>query len=623
MKEKSILLITPPLCQLNTAYPATAYLKGFLKSNGFLNIFQIDLGIELINQLFSSESLQKIFNFIDGLEKKQFGKNAKFIFENREQYLSTIDSTIAFLQNKQPNLAYRICNRSFLPEAVHFNDLPDLEWSFGALGIADKAKFFATLYIEDLGDFITELIDSDFGFIKYAEKIAMSARSFDAIEQKLHSANTFIDNLYLEIFETFIKTKKPEIVAFTIPFPGNLYSALKCGQWIKKNASHIKIIFGGGFVNTELRQLSDDRIFQYCDYICLDDGQLPILKVIQNICSVDTKLKRTFVLDETQQVVLKNDSKENDLAFKDLPAPDFTDLPFDKYLSVIDMANPMHRLWTDGRWNKMMLAHGCYWHGCAFCDTSLDYICRFEQAPANILVNHIEKIIEQTGETGFHFVDEAAPPNVLRQLANELINRKINITWWTNIRFEKTFTAELCELLSKSGCIAVTGGLETASDKLLKSMNKGVTIKQAAQTCKNFVESGIMIHTYLMYGFAGQSEQETIDSLEIVRQFFDNGLIQSAYWHKFTLTVHSPVAQNPAQFGIDILTKSTGTFANNDLLHDDPAAGKNDRMTEGLKKAIYNFMHGIGTEFRLQEWFNFKIPKTTVTPNLIEKYLAL
>ncbi|MFQ8806691.1 MAG: hypothetical protein ACLR8Y_18375 [Alistipes indistinctus] len=72
------------------------------------------------------------------------------------------------------------------------------------------------------------------------------------------------------------------------------------------------------------------------------------------------------------------------------------------------MTNPMHRLWSDGRWNKMMLAHGCYWAKCAFCDTALDYICRYESVPAAQLVDWMEQVMGQTGSRGFSCVDEAA-----------------------------------------------------------------------------------------------------------------------------------------------------------------------------------------------------------------------
>jgi hypothetical protein len=281
----------------------------------------------------------------------------------------------------------------------------------------------------------------------------------------------------------------------------------------------------------------------------------------------------------------------------------------------------MHRLWSDGRWNKLTIAHGCYWHKCSFCDTTLDYINRFDTASAGVLVDRIERIIAQTGQTGFHFVDEAAPPAALKELALELLRRKITISWWANIRFENAFSKDLCELLAASGCIAVTGGLETASDRLLKLMNKGVTVGQAARVCSNFSSAGIMVHAYLMYGFPTQTAQETIDSLEIVRQFFDQGLIQSAYWHRFTATIHSDVGRNPEKYKCRIIDPPAGGFAKNDLQHEDPTGCDHQAFTKGLNKALYNFMHGIGTDHPVSDWFEFKVPPVSVESDYIERVI--
>ena len=278
----------------------------------------------------------------------------------------------------------------------------------------------------------------------------------------------------------------------------------------------------------------------------------------------------------------------------------------------------MHRLWSDGRWNKMTLAHGCYWGKCSFCDISLDYIKNYEPVTPEILCDRIEEIVSQTGETGFHFVDEAAPPALMRDLALEIIRRGITITWWTNIRFEQSFTADLCKLLKASGCIAVSGGLEVASDRLLKMMQKGVTIEKVAQVAHNFTQSNIMVHAYLMYGFPTQTDQETIDSLEVVRQLFLNGVVQSGFWHQFAMTAHSPIGLKPEAFGVERVGPKQGKFAENDYKHTDPSGANHIEYSEGLRKSLFNYMYGVCFDFDLYEWFEFDTPDTTIPENLVE-----
>ncbi|MBL6448755.1 radical SAM protein [Fulvivirga sp. 29W222] len=615
--KTSILLITPPFTQINTPYPATAYIKGFLNTQGITS-HQSDLGMEVVLEMFSKEGLKSIFSSIR--PSGDYSDNALRMISLQTEYISTIVPVIRFLQHKNPTLAYNICEGGFLPEAGRFDQLNDMEWAFGALGIQDKARHLATLYLEDLADLIKETVDPHFGFSRYAERLGRSATSFDTLEETLTEEPSFVDKVSTDLLQKKIESLQPSMVCLSIPFPGNLYGGLRCGKFIKENYPDIKVVMGGGFPNTELRSLTDSRVFNYVDYITLDDGERPLLNLLEYIDGKRDaeELKRTFLL-QNSTVNYINGGKEGDIPFNKTGTPDYTDLPLDLYLSVIEMVNPMHRLWSDGRWNKLTMAHGCYWKKCSFCDISLDYINNYVPINAALLCDRMEEMIEATGETGFHFVDEAAPPALMKEMALEILKRNLKLTWWANIRFEKSFTADLCKLLKASGCIAVSGGLEVASDRLLMLMKKGVTVSQVAQVTENFTASGIMVHAYLMYGFPTQTAQETIDSLEMVRQLFFNGVIQSGFWHLFAMTAHSPVGLEPNTFGVVKVGPETGAFANNDLIHNDPSGCDHEQFGHGLSKALYNYMHGVGFEMPLQDWFDFKVPRTTIPYNFIER----
>lgn len=616
---KDILLITPPFTQLNTPYPATPYLKGFLNTIG-LEAYQMDLGMEVILALFSKDGLQKLFAEAAN-DQTDWSENALRIFALQEDYQHTITDTMAFLQGKNPSFARQICSGQYLPQASRFDQPDELDWAFGSMGFQDKAKHLATLYLEDLSDFIVECVDENFGFSRYAERLGRSANSFDELYTHLQQPPTFIDQLTIQLLKERLEPHTPQLICFSVPFPGNLYSAFRCAQWIKSHYPHTKIAMGGGFPNTELRSLSDPRVFSFFDYITLDDGELPIELIAEQTLHPDRSvlLKRTFLL-ENGKVVYQNSSPRPDYKQTAVGTPDYSDLPLSEYISVIEMANPMHSLWSDGRWNKLTMAHGCYWGKCTFCDISLDYIRLYEPIAARTLVDRMEAMIAQTGEKGFHFVDEAAPPALMREVALELIRRKLSVTWWTNIRFEKSFTRDLCVLLKASGCIAVSGGLEVASDRLLQLIDKGVTVEQVARVTSHFTDAGMMVHAYLMYGYPTQTVQETIDSLEMVRQLFELGVMQSGFWHQFALTAHSPVGLNPDAYGIQPVHNDI-SFANNDIQFSDRTGIDHGQFSFGLKKSLYNYMHGIGFELPLQEWFDFKIPRTSVKRDFIENCL--
>lgn len=612
----SVFLITPPFTQLNTPYPATAYLKGFLNTKNITS-YQADLGIEVTLELFSKKGLQQLFAGIT-TEGKELSENIKRIIALQSDYIDTIDTVINFLQGKNPTLAHHICKRNFLPEAFRFAQLDDLNWAFGSMGTQDKAKHLATMYLEDLSDLIMECVDNHFGFSRYAERLGRSANSFDTLYLALQQEYTYIDKVLINILEQRMATVQPSLVAISVPFPGNLYASLRCGQWIKKHYPTTKVAMGGGFPNTELRSLSDARVFEFFDFITLDDGEAPVENLIQYIDDKIpvTSLKRTFLLIDGKVTYINNKAC-TDYKQGQVGTPDYSDFLLDSYISAIEVINPMHSLWSDGRWNKLTMAHGCYWGKCTFCDISLDYIKLYEPITASLLCDRIEEIVAQTGQTGFHFVDEAAPPALMRALALEIIKRKMNISWWTNVRFEKSFTRDLCLLLKESGCIAVSGGLEVASDRLLELIQKGITVAQVARVNKNFTEAGIMVHAYLMYGFPTQTAQETIDSLEMVRQMFQAGILQSGFWHQFAMTAHSPVGLEPEKYKVKKVTDVIGTFANNDIVHIDPTGADHETFSMGLKKSLLNYMHGACFDFPLQKWFEDKVPKTTIHPDYI------
>lgn len=616
---KDLLLITPPFTQLNTPYPATAYIKGFLNTKN-ISSYQIDLGIEVFLELFSKNGIEKVFATHTS---EITSENSKRIFALREEYIKTIDQVILFLQNHNQTLARQICSMNFLPEASRFNQLDDMEFAFGNMGLQDKAKHLATLYLEDISDYIVENIDADFGFSRYAERIGQSANSFDELYSKLNTPQTFTDEFTLKLLKEELEAVQPKLVCFSVPFPGNLYSAFRCAQFIKANYPGLKIVMGGGFPNTELRELKDARVFEFFDYITLDDGELPIELVYENVISgkeiSEGEFKRTFIL-ENEEVTYKNNTTKSDYKQAFIGTPDYTDLLLDQYISVIEIANPMHSLWSDGRWNKLTMAHGCYWGKCTFCDISLDYVKLYEPISAKILVDRMEELIAQTGESGFHFVDEAAPPALMREVALEILRRNLVLTWWTNIRFEKSFSKDLCFLLKTSGLVAVSGGLEVASDRLLKLIDKGVSVDQVAKVTRNFTEAGVMVHSYLMYGFPTQTVQETVDSLEMVRQLFEMGIVQSGFWHQFAMTAHSPIGNNPEEFGVKPLKKEI-LFAHNDIDFTDETGIDHSKFSFGLKKSLFNFMHGINFDLPLKDWFDFKIPKTTIHPDYIHDCL--
>jgi hypothetical protein len=581
-----ILLITPPLLQPNTPYAATPLLAGWLKSIGHDPV-QADLSLELLLRLFSREGIAALTAELDVSP------------ETAESYLETVEEVVAFLQDRNPSAARRIVDRSWLPEgenvarAYEQEDL--LEWDFRGLDLQDRAKHIASLYLDDIAEVAT-VLDPEFGFSRYAEKLAASLPDFGKIQDALEDKSDSLFFQWLEeLTDAAMERHLPDMVVLTVPFPGCLFGALTIARRIRHTCAGVTIVLGGGYVNTELRELKDPAIFNYVDAIALDSGFIPLQRLIEGGEPV-----RTFIC-ENNQVVFQTSIAE-EVAHNALPAPDFQGLELNRYFGMFEALNPVTRLWSDGRWNKLVLAHGCCWSRCAFCDTSIDYICRYDPATAETVCDWIEQMIEKTGFNGFHFVDEALPPDLLDRLSDEILRRGLEIEWWGNIRFEKRFSTALIEKMADAGCIAVTGGLETCNDRTLKLMRKGITVEHATRVLSDLAEAGILTHAYLMYGFPTQTFDETFQALETIRSLFDTDVLHSAFWHRFALTAHSDVSRRPEDFGITVTEPEKTTFARNEIPFDGAFDYDVDSVGEALKAATYNYLHGMGLDVPVFQW---------------------
>lgn len=616
-----VLLLIPPLTQLNTPYPATAYLTGFLRAHGY-EAAQADLGLEMVLRLFSRAGLEQAFTRISRMDRPWRGEIQQ-ILALQDTYLETVEPVIAFLQGKDPMLAPLLARPGFLPEGPRFAG--DRRPGQGSLSSSpsDTARHRATLYIEDLTDLLHSTVAPQLALNRYAEHILQATSSFDPIEDALAQPLSLTDELLLDALWPHMRRTTPDIVGLTVPFPGNLFGALRIAQALKRRYPDTVVVLGGGYVNTELRRLNDPRLFQYVDFVTLDDGERPLLCLLDHVAGgrPDTLLRRTY-LCRNKTVLFRDGSVEPDVPMHELGTPTYAGLPLSGYLSILDSFNPMHRLWSEGHWNKLTVAHGCYWKQCTFCDVGLNYIARYEMTPTDVLLVQITALIQETGQRGFHFVDEAAPPAALKALALRLLETGTTISWWGNIRFEEAFSPDLARLLAASGCIALTAGLEAASDRLLERMKKGITVDQTARVAAAFRQAGILVHAYLMYGCPGETIADTVDSLERVRQLFANNLLQSAFWHKFTATAHSPIGLNPTAEGITILGPAFGGFAENDLRHVDPAATCPAWLGEGLRAALLNYMEQVGFDIPAQRWFSHPVTPPRVARTWLKRALS-
>ena len=646
---KSAVFVQPPFVQLNSPYPAPYYLKSFLEKNGF-SVTVLDHSIGLFERIFSRPGLEQVFNDASLPAKRTKSGRSKDITYIIERFLSekklwldSIERLIAFLRGRDPEWGHLLTlANGCLPGG------PRTDAFIAARGgdvSADEAKLLATMLLSDMADFITCTLDNGFSLIRYTPLVKGSLetgyRDFSAVKKSLDGY--IMNSFYRPMLDAeWDKLEKAEAAAgdgdilngkggsflgsnfllgLTIPFPGCLSGALVCAESAKKRfGAAVRTVAGGGYVNTELRFQKAPDFSDYFDYVSLDRGYDFLLSIMEHPNAT------TSPNSSADQAALEDEAVKTTF-------PDYSGVDFSRYLYPVDDANPMHRLWSDGHWLKAYLAHGCYWHSCAFCDVTLDYIRNFVPVDVPALFAHLKDQAEKTGVRGVHLVDEAAPVSSLLEFA--LLNREagLPLNFWGNIRFERDFSPDVAAILAAGGLTGVSAGLEVFTEKGFKRLGKGINLESAVRACAAFKEAGILTHAYLIYGYWDEDEQEIIDSAEILRQLFALKLLDSAFWHKFVLTRHSRIyaeKQRGLHPGLKIKDDpaveaggrggaSGAIFALNDLSFE--GEENFDKYTAPLERLLGAWMRG-ETATPVTKAFPFKVAAPSVAPDLVESHLG-
>lgn len=633
-----IVVITSPLVQLNSPYPSGAYLTSFFKMRGHECCWK-DLSIELFYSIFSRSGLEKLFSLSEekalkmafeadsrGDENTAF--NIRRYVSQKENWIQWIDVIVAILCGKSREQEHQFLYSPFAPRGSRMeNFLGNMDHE----PTVDDVRFLCSYALADLADYITAVFDAEFSLIRYAEHLTVDERSFTQIEKKLDSP--VMKHFYEPVLEKLCEEYKdsvPDLICISVPFAGTFLPGLYTARYLKQRFGKKTFIsLGGGFVNTELRDANDPSLGKYLDGLSFDRGygSYKCLEEIGTNGSKSSIYKMRFFNENgvVEPVWTEKEVEDYETQITAKVIPDFSDIDFSRYPRVCDDKNPMHRIWNDGAWVKAYLAHGCYWHKCAFCDTQLDYVCGYKTVDIEPLYNGLLKNAREKKAYGVHFVDEALPPVALKKFC--LLNARNGnpLYFWGNVRFEKAFTKDLAAFLSYCGFGGASAGLEVATGEGLKSINKGTDIESIVGACAAFKEAGILVHAYMIYGFWHDTPQSIINSMETLRQFFEAGLLDSSFWHKFMLTRNSQVyyewsqGKHPELIPIEPKKNNNSIFADNNLHF----KGENDysKFGNSLDTALNSWMHGDKLDMKVQKWFGFQVPSPSIQRDYIEKLI--
>ncbi len=643
----SVVIVQPPLVQLNGPYPSGAYLSAFFRDFAPAGrpsfVRWIDGSNELFLSLFSRAGMEKIFSLsrLEALslaDRNERNGDAESAFQLRRyvsrerDWVSWIDGIVSILRTGDRELSHAFVRSPSVPRGARMDAfLAEL----GGEPSADDARMLATLALEDIADFVTVAFDGEFSLVRYAESLAMGKRNFAEVESGLgrplveHFVEPLFERLWDGISEE-IPSDGNILFCLSVPFPGCLVNSLAVGRSIKSRwGDRAVVLMGGGYVSTELRGAVNERLFSYVDALSFDRGYGCLAELLSSFSSSSGRRPEV-----QRRLLCSPDMASFEREVTERLVPDYGDIDFSRYPRLADDPNPMHRLWSDGTWLKAYLAHGCYWHRCSFCDVGLDYVRSYVPVRVPSLYAGLREQALRKNVRGFHLVDEAAPPRALRDFAHENLwaSRRASseggvVPFWGNIRFEKAFTRDLADFLSSGGLVAVSGGIEIASPEGFASVDKGIDLASLVSVCAAFKEAGILVHAYLIYGYWNEDAQGVVDAAETMRQLFAAGLVDSAFWHKFVLTRHSRVYREwqggmhreSACGGLRPIDEE-GDFANNDLRFEGERAA--EKYTAGLDSALAAWMAGEGLDLPIRSWFAFPLPDPSIAPNVVDSCVA-
>jgi len=497
----SIILIFPPQFEPFQPYLSLPVLTAILKSRGY-SVDVYDFNIDYFNWVFSPNYIeQSLRNF----DKKENGRD-KFIIERGKYALLHLSEAIQVLKTQKA-----------------FVNLPKYKWAMNVLRTALEvvSERFKPSKI-------------DFYEARCGSTNFNSFRIYNAINNShLNLFEEFIEDFVIPIFQK----NAPDFIGFSLVIHDQLAFTLTLCREIRRHFPKIHLCAGGPLVSRLGQEMAVSRhISQFFDSFVIGNGEETICELVDALETGTDPTKIHGVLVPGRQDKFKSRLSENSLS---TILPDFSCLPLEKYFSPYLVL-------------PYLTSHGCYWRKCTFCCHRYPY-GKYREKPIEIVVNQLAKLSEDYKTKYFSFSDEGIPPKRMRDLALEIINRNLNIKWFTFARMEKAFKEpDFCNLIYHAGCRTLMFGLESAIQRVLDLMEKGTEVANVPKILSACKKASISVRLDAMIGFPTESEEESDYTLKFIRRHRD--LIDTPFsiipLSIFELQRDSPIMKNPGKYGV-------------------------------------------------------------------------
>jgi radical SAM superfamily enzyme YgiQ (UPF0313 family) len=545
-------LIFPPQWIPTQPYLSLPTLAAFLKANN-CDVEQIDINVSFYDDLLSKNRLS------DYYEKAK----------NKIQELECLNELSPELQKQYAALSSSILFGEYVLENV--NDAKKILKN--KEDFYDIEKLFKAFKILELGLKLASSAYYPSNLTFHSYDMRHSCRSSQAV---LEAINDRKENLFIEYFEKYtipeVLLGKPGLIGISIINISQLIPGLTLAALLKKAAPEIHINIGGSVFTRLVNEISKNKeLFSVFDSVIVHEGETAILNLISH-------LENKFDIKNIPNLIYKDglEIKVNSLSsvgedINSLPTPCFDGLPFDKYLSP-ELIIPI------------LSSRGCYWNRCTFCDHGYGYSGKFRPRDVDLLYNDIKTLKDKYNTSYFTFQDEGLAPKMMGALSDKLIESKLDISWLADSRFEPAFSSEIGKKLSLAGCKMLYFGLESANERVLKCMDKGIQKENVLKIIKHCKDAGIWAHLFLIFGFPTETLKEARETMDFILSNKDR--IRSMSFGSFQLTRHSKVYDNPSSFHVSKILKDNEIDIS--LWYDcEVSEGLSKKETDGVLQEFY------------------------------------
>ena len=517
----NISLLFPPTWHPSQPYLSLPSLTGFLAQAGVKNVAQRDLGIELLDAIlthkFGQQVYARLMDKVRQLERERQGETGP---GSAEHYARVVESLERF-----PYLIDRI---EPAKDALRGEEFYDIDQYREGLFLIDKwLELISTLY------FPTRITVVDNQFSSYS--IYSSRDILKAIRDE--EQNPYIE-LFRDLFLPSILADKPDLVGVSITATSQIIPGLTLCRLIKESNADLHLTIGGSIFTRlvdNLRRCAS--LFELTDDFIVFEGETALLELV-------TQLEGKREFSKVPNLIYRQNGKitVNQPFYSEnidaLPAPNYDGFPLGHYLAPATVL-------------PVQFSRGCYYKDCAFCALTLDHQ-NFRQKDPGKTVDDLQMLTEKYRTPYFFFTDECLALSPTKRMCQQILDRRLNIQWTAEMRFEKNLSRDLLTLMRDAGCLKIVFGLESFNQRVMDFMKKGIKQESVRRISEDCMDLGIAVHCYIIVGFPTEKEEEALETMNFI---VENTRLNSSYGFScqpclFDLEKEAPIMSDPGSYGI-------------------------------------------------------------------------